>query len=74
MIKYFENEEDAHKQAIDEARSILSNRAYINPDKFSNILTEYRRRQRELDAEIALNIDNQVIFVRNLDLYASESN
>ena len=69
MIKYFENEEDAVSQAKDEARSILNNRAHINPDKFSNIMHEYRRRQRELDAEIALNIDNQVtISLQNLSI------
>ena len=62
MIKYFESEEDVIKQANEEAHSILSNRAYINPDKFGSIMNEYRRRQRELDAEIALNINNQVTF------------
>jgi len=68
MLKYFNDENDAKEQAKKEIREILSNKTYINPDKFNQLLNDYRKRQIELDSEISVAIKTQVILV-SLDLH-----
>lgn len=51
-------EVDARAQrAID---GILSDKSYLNPEKFELILREYEKRQSKLDAEVSISIKSQI--------------
>lgn len=61
MLKYFSDEKEAKEQAKVEIKNILSNKMYINPDKFAQLLTDVRKKQLNLDSEISMAIKTQVL-------------
>jgi len=60
MLKYFADEKEAKEQAKIEVKNLLSNKMYINPDKFKGLLNDYRKKQLGLDSEITTAIKTQV--------------
>lgn len=59
-IKQFESEEDAKEAAQIELLNILNNKSYLVPDKFSGIISEYRKKQTDYNNEINVAIKNQI--------------
>ena len=59
-LKHFENEDEAKQIASLELRDLLNNSQFIYPDKFSQLIGDYRKKQSDLDTEITISIKTQV--------------
>jgi len=59
-LKQFENEADAHEAAQNELLNILNNKSFLVPDKFSGLISEYRKKQSDFNNEINVAIKNQI--------------
>ncbi len=63
MIKFFANENEAKDAAKIEIKNLLSNKMYINPDKFKQLIGDVRKKQLGYDSEITTAIKTQVPFL-----------
>ena len=51
---------DAHEAAQNELLNILNNKSFLVPDKFSGLISEYRKKQSDFNNEINVAIKNQI--------------
>ena len=65
-LRNFESEEEALKAADTELLSLLNNKTLLIPDKYSTLLSEYRKKQEDFNSEISLTIKNQVLAIMNM--------
>lgn len=72
-LQNFESESDAISQAEKDLLSILNSKTYLVPDKFSSLLSEYRKRQDDYNNEISVSIKNQIENVSLSVEFISES-
>ena len=59
-LKSFENEAEAKEAAQSELLDILNNKSFLVSDKFSGLITEYRKKQSDYNNEINVAIKNQI--------------
>ena len=62
MLANIKSDEDAKNQAHSKILELLSNTSYINPDKFTFLLNDYRKKQKAIDAELNISLKQNVIF------------
>ena len=60
MLKNFNSEEEAKTAAQADIKILLSNNAYNNPDKFAQLLQEYCKKQKLIDAELNVTLKQHV--------------
>lgn len=61
-MQNFESEDKALDTAEKDLLSILNNKAYLVPDKFSSLLSEHRKKRDDFNCQISVEIKNQVCF------------
>lgn len=59
-LKHFADEGNIEEQAQAEILRILNDKCNLNPDKLNQLTQFYRKRQNELDGQIAVSIQNQL--------------
>lgn len=50
MLKHFKDLQDVEAEANREIERLLSDKSFVNPEKFAAKLREYEKRQAKLDA------------------------